>query len=767
MFEFFFKYPPEVFSKASFVLLGSWPRWWLVLFVLIAAGALGYNLRRGLRGQPAASPSATAAASLALRWRTAGLWILQTALVSLILFLLWQPALSIAALKPLQNIVAVVIDDSRSMSVEDSGTARIDAAKRVLNNNLINDLSKRFQVRLYRLDAGLARLPANDAGSVTATAPATRIGAGLEELAREASTLPIGSIVLLSDGGDNSGGIGRDTIAQLRARRLPVNTIGFGSPRMEKDIELESLDVPANTLSRSRLEARVSLRQQGFNGATATLTLLAGGAVAGSRQIKLSSSGTQTETIGFDAGAAGVKNLEARIDPVSGETNAGNNRLTRTILVDDSKHRILYIEGEPRWDFKFLRRAVEDDPVVQVASLLRTTQNKIYRQGIASPEDLAEGFPNRPEELFGYQGLILGSVETAFFTITQQEIIKQFVDRRGGGVLFLGGPASLAEGGYATPPFAELLPVTLPSHKGTFQREMVEAVLTEAGKQSLICRVEDDAEKNLEHWKNFPLLANYQDAGTPKPGATVLAEMNVAGKHLPLLVLENYGRGRSAVLATGGTWRWKMQQPKEDTSQPMFWRQLLRWLVAATPGHVVASTSSPLLNDDGHVELRAEVRNLVYAPASDADVEARVVLPDGGSETVALRPDPLDEGVYSAAFDAARAGSYVAEIHARSGAHRGSDDLGSGSVAFRREDGVAESFHREQNRELLERLSQETGGRYYQPEDAHRLPDTIAYSEAGITERETKDLWDMPIVFLVAIGLRAAEWLLRRGWGAI
>jgi len=764
MFEFFFKYPPEVFSKASLVLLGSWPRWWLVLFVLIAEGALAYNLSNGFRRQPAATASSGAIAdSGAMRWRTASLWILQTALASLILLLLWQPALSIAALKPQQNIVAVVVDDSRSMSVADSGTERIETVKRVLKDSLINDLNKRFQVRLYRLDAALTRMSSKDAGSLTATAPATRIGAGLDQLAREASTLPIGAVVLLSDGGDNSGGIGRDTIAQLRARRLPVNTIGFGSPRMEKDIELEGFDVPAKALSRSRLEARVSLQQQGFNGATATLTVLAGGAVAGSRQIKLSSSGTQTETIGFDAGAAGVKNLEARIDPLAGEMNTGNNRLTQTMLVDDSKRRILYIEGEPRWDYKFLRRAVEDDPVVQVASLLRTTQNKIYRQGIASPEDLAEGFPNRPEELFGYQGLILGSMETAFFTITQQEIIKQFVDRRGGGILFLGGPASLAEGGYAAPPFAELLPVVLPSRKGTFQRDMVEAVLTEAGKQSLICRVEDDAGKNLEHWKNFPLLANYQDAGTPKPGATVLAEMNVASKRLPLLVLENYGRGRSAVLATGGLWRWKMQQPKEDTSQPMFWRQLLRWLVGATPGHVVASASSPLLEDDGHVELRAEVRNLVYLPASDAEVEARVVLPDGGSETVALRPDPLEEGAYSAAFDAGRAGSYVAEIRA----HHGKDDLGSDSVAFRRENGVAESFHREQNRDLLERLAEETGGHYYQPGDAHRLPDTIAYSEAGITERETMDLWNMPIVFLAAVGLRAAEWLLRRRWGAI
>jgi len=172
MFEFFFKYPPEVFSKASFVLLGSWPRWLLVLLILIATGALAYNLSGGLRRRPAATFGGVAN-STATRWRTAGLWILQTALASLILLLLWQPALSIAALKPQQNIVALVVDDSRSMSVADSGTERIETAKRVLKDSLINDLNKRFQVRLYRLDAALTRMSSKDADSLTATAPAT------------------------------------------------------------------------------------------------------------------------------------------------------------------------------------------------------------------------------------------------------------------------------------------------------------------------------------------------------------------------------------------------------------------------------------------------------------------------------------------------------------------------------------------------------------------------------------------------------------------
>ena len=100
-------------------------------------------------------------------------------------------------------------------------------------------------------------------------------------------------------------------------------------------------------------------------------------------------------------------------------------------------------------------------------------------------------------------------------------------------------------------------------------------------------------------------------------------------------------------------------------------------------------------------------------------------------------------------------------------ATRGTEELGRDTITVRREDGVAESFHTEQNRELLEKLASETGGRYYKPEDAQKLGKDINYSEAGITVRETRDLWDMPIVFLVLLLLRSGEWLLRRKWGVI
>ncbi len=743
MFEFLFKYPASVFARGTFVLLGSWPRW-LLYAAMLAAAVLLFGLLWRRRSR-----------------RTALISLLQWATLAVLLLLLWEPAISVTSLKPQQNIVAVVVDDSRSMALRDGPESREQQAVTLLQDKLLKDLSGRFQVRLYKLGSGVQRVDRID--RLQPHEPSTQIGRSLRELANEAATLPIGSVVLLTDGADNAGGVDAETLAEVRRRRLPVNTIGFGKEQLENDVEIDGVDLPAKVLPGSRLQAEVTLRQNGFTGKRARLVLVADGTVLANREIALKNAPEQVETVEFNAGKAGVKNVDVRLDPLPGETNAANNRVTRILSVDRAKRRILYVEGEPRWEFKFIRRAAEEDPALQIVSMLRTTQNKIYRQGIANPNELADGFPTKPEDLFEYQGLILGSVESAFFTPVQQQMIKDFVDRRGGGLLFLGGRWALADGGYNLPPFSELLPFNLPARKNTFQRSFVAAELTDAGNGSPICRIEEDPEKSVEHWEILPYLANYQDPGTPKPGALVLANVNVGGKRLPLLATENYGRGRTAVLATAGTWRWRMQQPSADTSQVTFWKQLLRWTAGNTPSRVTASTPNPNLADDGKTQIRAEVRDKAYLPIGDAEVGANVIAPDGASQSVALRPDPTTQGIYSAEWNAAMQGSYVAEITAR----RGNETLGTDVLPFRREDGVAENFHREQNRDLLERLANETGGRYYTPKTASHLTDEIAYSDAGITSREMKDLWNMPVVFLLLLSLRSAEWLLRRRWGAV
>jgi uncharacterized membrane protein len=601
---------------------------------------------------------------------------------------------------------------------------------------------------------------------LNASAPATHIGESLKEVLADSATLPIGAVVLMSDGADNSGGIDLDTISDIKRQRIPIHTVGFGRERMAHDIEVTDVQLPARSLAKSRLEAQVTFHQWGLKGDKVHLVVRDSGKVLTSRDIVLQGDGAaQTETVLFNAGDAGVKNLQFGIDALPEEENKNNNALTRVLYVDNATPKVLYMEGEPRWDFKFIRRAVEDDKNISLYTVVRTTQNKLYVQVPtgAPTGELKDGFPTKVDDLFSYQGIILGTVEANYFTPAQQQLIEQFVDRRGGGLLFLGGRASLADGGYEKAPFSDLLPVRLPDHKNTFHRDPATAELTAAGRDSLITRIEDNPDANVERWKKLPYLMDFQDPGKPKPGALVLADLIASGNKLPLLITQKYGRGRTAVFATGGDWRWQMLQPVTDMSHELFWRQLMRWLVSDTPNRVVTSVTRAVLYDDGHVHLRAEVRDTNYLPTSDATIQARIVGPDGSSQSVDLHPDSLEQGVYSADWDAGQAGSYVAEVTAA----RGSQELGGNVITFRRENGVAENFHLEQNRDLLEKLSSQTGGRYYRPNEVSRLGEDISYSDAGITVRETRDLWDMPIVFFLVLLLCCSEWVLRRRWGVV
>jgi uncharacterized membrane protein len=694
------------------------------------------------------------------------IWLLETGLVALILFLLWHPALSIATLRPQQNVVAVLVDDSRSMSLADAPGTREAAAQAVLNGGMLKSLGDRFQVRLYKFGKELERIQKPE--QLSAAAPATRIGDTLERVLAESSSLPLGAMVLLSDGADNAGGIDLETISAIRRQRIPVHTIGFGREHPQRDVEITDAVAPARALPQSKLTGLVTFQNYGLSGAKTKLSIRDGAKVLASEEVTLKAEGApQTESLVFNCGEAGPKTLEIALDPIPGEDNVQNNRVTRLVNVEARKPRILYIEGEPRWEFKFIRRALDDYGNIELVTMLRTTENKIYRQGTPDPpepHELEDGFPAKAEDLFAYQGLIIGSVEANYFTPTQQQLIRDFVDRRGGGLLFMGGRATLSDGGYPASPLADLVPTNLPEGKGTFHRDFTGQELTAAGAESVLCRLDEDAARNLERWKKMPQMANYQEAGDAKPGATVLLVSTPAGKRkTPLLVTENYGRGRTVLFSTEGSWRWKMWLPHDDKTHATFWQQILRHLVTDTPGQVTASTPKPVLSDETKVPLRVEVRDKQYKPVTDAKVQARFMGPDGTSATVELTPQPLEEGIYSGEWTAEKPGSYVADIIAG----REQEEIGRDVLTFRREDGVAENFHTSQNRELLEKLSEQTGGRYYKPGESSKLANEISYSEAGISTRETRDLWDMPAIFLLALALLACEWLLRRRWGVV
>jgi len=771
MFEYFFKYPRSVYTRGQFALLGALPTWVLVLLILAAAAGLAWLIRSRL----------VEAAPVMRSWRAWVIWGLETLLVALVLVLLWQPAITVAELKRQQNIIAVLVDDSRSMGITEDGSTRQAQAVKALQSGVLDSLNHSFQTRLYRIDDVPARV--DGLKDLQPNAPSTRLSDSLKQLTEETSDLPIGAVVLLSDGDDNAGGISTNTINALRARHIPVHTVGFGREHTTHDVEMDEVDVAPRALAGSRLAAKITFHQRGYAGSKINLTVRdvsAGQAkVLAARTFNLGADGNlQTETVLFDIGGAGARTLQIAASPLTGEENTANNALTRVVNVSSEPRRILYIEGEPRWEYKFIRQAEEDDRMVQVVSMVRTSENKIYRQGIADPKELAAGFPSNPEDLFAYQGLIIGSVEAGYFNPAQQELIHEFVDRRGGGLLLLGGQFSLADGWWNASKLTDLMPATLPSQAGAFHREAdpkngtthTTAELAPAGVDNIITRLIDDPTANAAKWKQLPYLMDYEDPGTPKSGAAVLANMiTPEGRKLPLLITESFGRGRTAIMATGGSWRWQMSSPLGDTAHDLFWQQLLRWVASDTPGHVAASVPAQMLLDNGAVTISADVRDPQYNPAPDAKVEAHILGPSGVSALVEMTPVPDNPGQFQAAWSAPKTGAYLTEVTAqRADAGIGTvKELGRDVITFQRMDGVAENFHTEQNRDLLERLATQTGGQYWKPADLGKLASSIPFSEAGVTTRETKELWNLPLVFLVLLLLCFSEWWLRRKWGIV
>src|SRR5215831_11783891 len=355
MFQFLFKYPRPVFTKGRFVLLSAWPPWLLLVLILAAAAGLALLFRWRLRHSKA-MPRAP---------QVGAIWATQSALLAFLLLLLWRPAVMVSELGSHQNIIAVVVDDSRSMGIADSdGKTREAAAVAALDGGVLAGLRQRFETRIYRL--GREITPVDSTHDIAPGEIATHIDRGLEQLAKKTEDLPVGAILLLSDGSENSAGLGgsemgTEALQVLKERRLPVHTVGFGRPQHAHDIEIEDVSLPASAVLNARVATTVTLVEHGYAGQKTRLIVRDGDKAIAERDITLPPEGRlASEPLFFPAGSAGAKSLTFRVEPLSGEESLANNAITRPFLVRDAKRRILYIEGEPRWEYKFIRRAEDN-----------------------------------------------------------------------------------------------------------------------------------------------------------------------------------------------------------------------------------------------------------------------------------------------------------------------------------------------------------------------------------------------------------------------
>jgi uncharacterized membrane protein len=589
----------------------------------------------------------------------------------------------------------------------------------------------------------------------------TSIAASLTDVLREARFSPLAAIVLSSDGADTAGGLSPSALAEVAGFGVPVHTVAAGRQLIPEDIELTDVVLPDKALPGSTITARVSIRHD--TAANTRVKVYNGDELLESLPVELRP-GAQTTTawVNIELAEAGHHHIRFSVDSIPGEQELRNNSRSTLVQVADQSYKVLYFEGEPRWEYKFMRRALGDDEDLQVASLLRVSPNKFYRQGIESPEQLEDGFPATRDELFAYDALIIGSVEAASLSDEQQANIHDFVSERGGSLLMLAGPNGLGNGGWGQSNIADVLPTRLPpSATDSFFRKKAAAVLTPQGADEQMLRLADGSEDNQQMWQELPEIADYQVTGTLKPAAiTLLNAMTDVGQ-MPLLITQQFGRGHSYILASGGTWRWQMSMPVEDQSHETFWRQLLRALVANAP-HNVSLTASGDAASTG-ISLRAEFRDDAFRPVDDISVAAIVTHQDGETWSLDLAPTINDPGVFQADVSPTQSGTWYFEAVAE----RNGEPIDAARTSIHYESGQAEYFNFRRDSRALERLSEATGGRYLETDELGALPDLLRYSSSGITETDYRPIWDAPAIFLLLLLLKGGEWLLRRRWSTI
>lgn len=759
LIQILFKYKPSIFAKGQLGFTARPSLWLLVLLLALAGGLIYFLYFRGVIKLDS--------------WPRVSLATLRVALLGLLAVLLMRPALVVSSVIPKANYIAVLGDDSRSMQLNDeNGQTRNQALKELLKTDgaFAKGLDAKFKTNYFKFAGDTTKF--TDPNQLTAEGGSTDLAVALQQVMKDSSGNALAAMVLVSDGGMNTPRDIGAALRELRAKNLPVFTLGAGSTEKFKDAEMVRVNTPRRILAGSAVIADALVRLTGYETGKVTIQVTEDGHALKTEAFDIKGGEAQTVTLEFIPSSPGTHKYHFNITPLEGEHTTEDNAQETLIEVTNDQPKVLYIEGEPRWEYGKMRFSLsKNEKNVVLVSALRSADGKFYRQGVESGDQLEKGFPTTIEELFSYQGFVLGSLEANFFSFEQLRMLEQFVARRGGGLLALGGGRSFDAGKYANTPLGDLLPFVLDDRVDA--SEVMEpgtwkATLTQRGAKHAITRLADSREQSAKEWDGLPPITIPEYLTATKPGATVVLEARHTqdkSRTVPLLAEQRYGRGRAMALLTNDTWRWRMQLDSKNTSHENFWRQMLRYVVSTTPNPIEVLSERDVYAANDPVRIRSEVNDKKYEAIKDATVSARITKPSGQTVELPMNfnfpSESSDANDYQAEYKPDEKGLYKIELTAR----KAGATLGTANSSFLVTELNREFHDAAQNVELLKRIAAETGGKYFPLNKANDLLEELNYLEGKNSERVSLDLWDMPINFLLLLGLASAEWFLRKRKG--
>ncbi|HYE98020.1 MAG TPA: hypothetical protein VEJ18_03870 [Planctomycetota bacterium] len=572
------------------------------------------------------------------------------------------------------------------------------------------------------------------------------------------------ALVVVTDGQDNASRLTLEEAGEEAARLgVPVHVYGVGASDVG-NLELKDFLAPETIVYDDLVSVPVRWRCRGFKQGSAEIVLQLGGRVVATKEVALQDGEELRDVLTFTPRNTGQgqekSELQVLLRRRGEEAFTDDNSLKKPVSVVDRKVKILYVEGAPRWEYKFLQVALLRDRRVEPKFFLAGGDRRTLNSG----GPYLPSFPPTRSELFGFDLLILGDVAPAALGADKAAWVRDFV-REGGSLIVLAGRQAMPGAWHGTA-LAEALPIEFaPTRTSVNDQERTQTfvpVLTRAGERSEMFMLADTPEESARVWPSLPGFHWVFPASRLRPGAqalTVHPRLRAGDQPMPVFAIQHYGKGQVLFLGTDETWRWRQNDGEKRHGR--FWGQILYQMglphLVGTPKRVQLSLERPenVLGRPGHVYAR--VFDAEFRPYAAEKIVARLDRVDAkvGEErqrAVLLEAVPGQPGEYRALLAHDATGTYSLRV----------EDPAPASLEFRvglppehelQAAGLAE--------DALRAMATASGGAFYREEDLHRLVGAIAPKTAVHVLRHERLLWNAP-VFLLFLGLIAAEWILRK-----
>ena len=706
-----------------------------------------------------------------------GLSALRAVTLLLLIAILLRPVITVPPAAANNSLLPILVDVSRSMRLRDPSTslgASADGPSRLERAQaMVKDLQAQLgkEYRLEILTFGETLAVTTDIDRVAATARRSDLSGAIADLAERHRNDRLAGVVVLSDGGDTA----PMESGEGGAIDAPIFTVGIGNASAPRDREVVNLTAGEPLLPGASIDVSVSATSTGFGTEPVELRVSANGRPVEVRRLTPSTDGAPVHAVFTVSPQPDVPTVyTVQIPQATGEVAIENN--SRSVLVppQTGKRRLLVVEGAPGYEHTFLKRALSDDPGLEIDAVVRKGQNDDGRDTFYVQADpsrmaaLSSGYPFKRSELFAYDGVIFGNIEADFFTKEQLELTNDFIAQRGGGLLVLGA-RSFDRQGLAGTALEQALPIDLTDRGSTITLASAQAptiepntpALTVDGASHPATRLAVTPEENRQKWGSLPALASVAHVGGSRPGAQILAvALTAGGTPQPLIAAQRYGQGRSVAFAGEASWRWRMLRPATDTSYETIWRQLARWVTAGAQGPVTIGAMSPAV--PGITDrISVVVRDEDFTPVANAEVAIELTAPNGEKRQMPAALSTPQDGRYSVAARFDQQGVYKIDAIAT----RGGTPIGHASRPVLVGGVDLEMTQPRLNESVLRRLAAESSGRYVRADQVGQLPSLLRESRAEAGTPEMRDLWHNGWSLLAIVGLLAAEWVARRRVG--